>query len=292
MTLLNTQAQVLRIGPAGNSASFYAQGFKHTEQAPAWLRSMGLNAMEYPAGRGVSLREETARRIGEAATSHGVAYSLHAPYYINLANATPDRYERNAGYLLDSARAVRWLGGNRVVLHVGSCAKMDPAEAFANVLDSLRRVRRDLDDAGFGDVRLCPETMGRDGQIGDLSAILRICELDESFVPAIDFAHLHARSRGALRTTEDFARILRRLLEALGEERAHCFHAHFCRIEYTEKDGEKRHRTFADAQYGPDFAQLAPLLADAKWTPTLICESSGTQAEDACAMRDMLSRVN
>jgi drug/metabolite transporter (DMT)-like permease len=34
--------------------------------------------------------------------------------------------------------------------------------------------------------------------------------------------------------------------------------------------------------------RLAPLLADPKWTPTLICESRGTQAEDACVMRDMV----
>jgi len=289
VTPLNTaQARVLRFGPAGNSASFYAQGHKHTEQAPAWLRGMALNAMEYSAGHGVNLKEDTARRIGEAARVHGVAFSIHAPYYVNLSNPAPERYERNVGYLLDSARAVRHLGGDRVVLHVGSCAKAEPAEALSNVLDGLRRARRDLTDAGFGGIRLCPETMGRDSQIGDLDAILRICEQDESFVPVIDFAHLHARSRGGLRAAEDFALILRRLTEALGEERARSFHAHFCRIEYTAKSGEKRHRTFADAQFGPDFSLLAPLLADARWTPTLICESSGTQAEDARAMRDMV----
>jgi len=287
--LLNANEPTLRFGPAGNAASFYAQGYKRTEQAPAWLQAMGLNAMEYSAGHGVSLKDDTARRIGEAARAHGVAFSIHAPYYINLANPAPERYERNIGYLLSSARAVRCLGGDRVVLHVGSGAKLDPAEAFANVLDGLRRARRDLIEAGFGDIRLCPETMGRDSQIGDLDAILRICEQDESFVPTIDFAHLHARSRGGLRTTEDFSLILRRLVEALGEERAHRFHAHFCRIEYNQ-NGEKRHRTFADTEHGPDFALLAPLLADAKWAPTLICESSGTQAEDACAMRDMVAK--
>jgi len=283
---VNEKVTVLRFGPAGNSASFYAQGYKHTEQAPAWLGAMGLNAMEYSAGHGVSLKDDTARRIGEAARAHGVAFSIHAPYYINLANPAPERYERNIGYLLASARAVRNLGGDRVILHVGSCAKSEPAEAFANALDGLRRARRELTEAGFGDIRLCPETMGRDTQIGDLDAILRICEQDEGFVPTIDFAHLHARSRGGLRTIEDFDAILRRMIEVLGEKRACAFHGHFCRIEYNQS-GEKRHRTFADTEHGPDFALLAPLLADAKWAPTLICESSGTQAEDACAMRDM-----
>lgn len=281
------QERTIRFGPAGNSASFYAQGYKHTEQAPAWLAAMGLRAMEYSAGHGVNLKEQTAMRIGEAAREHDIAFSIHAPYYINLANPAPERYSRNIGYILDSARAVRAMGGDRVVLHVGSCSKIDPSLAMDNILEGLRHARRDLIDAGLEDIRLCPETMGRDNQIGDLEAILRICEQDETFIPTVDFAHLHARTRGGLRTAEDFEPVLRRMVEVLGEARAHSFHAHFCRIEFT-KDGEKRHWTFADTQFGPDFALLAPLLADPVWTPTIICESSGTMAEDACAMRDMV----
>jgi hypothetical protein len=76
----------------------------------------------------------------------------------------------------------------------------------------------------------------------------------------------------------------------LGRERARGFHAHFCRIEYTQ-GGEKRHWTFADTQYGPDFALLAPLLVSGGWAPTIICESSGTMAEDACAMQAMVRRA-
>jgi len=281
------QQQILRFGPAGNSASFYAQGYKHTEQAPGWLAAMGLSALEYPGGRSVRLKEDTARRIGAAARAHGIAVSIHAPYYINLANPAPERYARNIGYLMESARAVRAMGGERVVLHVGSDSKADPSQAFADARAGLRRARRDLIDAGLGDIRLCPETMGRDGQIGGLDAILRLCEQDDTFIPTVDFAHLHARGRGGLRTAEDFEAVLRRMAEVLGGARAHGFHAHFCRIEYTGS-GEKRHWTFADTRFGPDFALLAPLLADPVWTPTVICESSGTMAEDACAMRDMV----
>ena len=37
-----------RFGPAGNSESFAAAGFKKSEDAPAWLAQMGLTAFEYP----------------------------------------------------------------------------------------------------------------------------------------------------------------------------------------------------------------------------------------------------
>ena len=280
------QAQ-LRFGPAGNSASFYAQGYKRTEQAPAWLAPMGLTALEYSAGRGVVLKDDTAERIGREALQHGIAVSIHAPYYINLANPDPERFQRNLGYILDSARVVDKMGGHRVVLHAGSTAKRDPAEAFSSICDGLRVARHALVDAGYAHIALCPETMGRDNQVGDVEDILRLCELDESFVPAIDFAHVHARMRGGLTRTEDFARILDRMQAVLGPKRGRSFHAHFCRIEYTGA-GEKRHWTFADTQFGPDFALLAPLVAARKLTATFICESSGTMAEDACAMAEMV----
>lgn len=285
--MLKDPPQHIRFGPAGNSQSFYDQGFKRTEQAPAWLAERGLQAMEYSSGRGVNLKEETALRIGEQARAYGISFSIHAPYFINLANPTPERYARNIGYITESAAAVRALGGNRIVLHVGTCAKMDRGEAYRNIVDGLRKARRDLLQIGYDEIHLCPETMGRDNQIGDLDEILQLCELDASFIPTIDFAHLHARGRGAITEPEDFQRILSRMDEVLGHGRAKYFHAHFCRIEYTQA-GEKRHWTFADTQFGPDFVHLAPLLAVGDWAPTIICESSGTMAEDAIAMQNMV----
>ncbi len=59
---------------------------------------------------------------------------------------------------------------------------------------------------------------------------------------------------------------------------------HFSKIEYTAQ-GEKRHRTFAETEYGPDFAPLAKLIAQRGLEPVIICESKGTMAEDAVQMK-------
>jgi len=103
-------------------------------------------------------------------------------------------------------------------------------------------------------------------------------------VPAIDFAHLHARGKGAINSEEDYARILDRLSDKLGGYRAKRFHVHFARIEYTAA-GEKAHRTFADTQFGPEFRPLARLIAKRGLEPVIICESQGTMAEDAADMK-------
>ena len=79
------------------------------------------------------------------------------------------------------------------------------------------------------------------------------------------------------------AALLDTLAARLGDDRAVHFHAHFSRIAYT-KGGEKCHLTFADTAFGPPHAPLLALLKERHLAPTIICESAGTQAEDAAAL--------
>ncbi len=273
-------------GPAGNSDRFYEEGNKSTLQAFGWLENMGLTAFEYPFGRGVSISRETAEKIAAKAREHHIAVSAHAPYFINLANPDPEKRENSFRYILDAARAVTWLGGQRVVVHVGAVMKLDRAEALKNCAEGLREAYRRLDDAGFAHVHICPETMGKYSQIGDLRETVDFCLLDERLIPCVDFAHLHALTGGGLRDTEDFAKVLDTVEAVLGVDRARKMHMHFSTIEYTPA-GEKMHRTFAEEKYGPRFEYLAPLLKERGYHGTVICECRGTQADDARTMQQM-----
>ena len=277
---------MIRFGPAGNSDSFYAQGFKSTWQAPAWLREMGLNAYEYSFGRGVSLSLEGAEKIAQAARAHDIALSAHAPYFINLANPDPEKREASFRYIIDSARMAAALGGDRVVVHVGAVMKLDRETALENCRRGLKEAYRRLDDLGLSQVHLCPETMGKKSQIGDLEETLDFCRLDERLIPCFDFAHLHALSGGSYTAPEAFAAALDALERALGLERARQMHIHFSTIEFTDA-GEKRHRTFAETDYGPRFELLAPLLKARGYAPRVICECKGTMAEDARTMMNI-----
>ena len=82
--------------------------------------------------------------------------------------------------------------------------------------------------------------------------------------------------------------ILDRMQAELGEERASRFHSHFSHIEFTPNGGEKCHRTFErSGGYGPDWPPLAAAVARRGWSPTFICESAGTQAQDALTMKQI-----
>ena len=272
-----------KFGPAGNAESF---PYKSSVDAPHWLSGLGLDAYEYQCGKGVKVGEETARKLGAAAAEHGVALSLHAPYFINLANPDPESLKKTTGYIIAACRAADWMGAARVVIHSGALMKRTRREAQDIALKSLREIVSAVDGEGLGHITLCPETMGKINQLGDLDEVLELCTVDERLIPCIDFGHLYARSLGAEDGAEAFARMLDRVEAALGPDRAARFHSHFSRIEFTLKGGEKCHRTFADhGGYGPDWPPLAAEVARRGWSPTFICESAGTQAEDALEMK-------
>ena len=274
-------------GVAGNSDTFTSTVSKSSAKAPAWLKSIGLDAYEYQCGKGVHVGEATAREVGLNARQAGIVLSLHAPYFINLANPDPDSLQKTIGYITGACRVAQWMGAGRVVIHTGALMKRSRREALDIARSSLMEVIRACDDQGFGHIALCPETMGKINQLGDLDEVLELCTLDERLVPCIDFGHLYARSIGALEGEEACEAMLHRVEQVLGLERASRFHSHFSHIEFTPNGGEKRHVCFRDGVWGPDFAPLAKAVARRGWSPTFICESAGTQSEDALTMKEI-----
>ncbi len=272
-----------KFGPAGNSESF---PYKSSLDAPAWIAGLGLDLYEYQCGKGVNIGEETALKLGEKARQAGITLSLHAPYFINLANPDPESLKKTTGYILSACRAADWIGAKRVTVHPGALMKRTRREAQDIALKSMVEVLKAVDGEGYGHISLCPETMGKINQLGDLDEVLELCTLDEQLIPCVDFGHLYARSLGADEGREACMKMLDRMAEMLGEERASRFHSHFSMIEFTPKGGEKCHRTFDDnGGFGPDPDPLMAELAERGWSPTIICESAGTQAEDALKMK-------
>ena len=270
-------------GPAGNAESF---PYKSSVDAPRWLNELGLDCYEYQCGKGVRVKEDTAVALGRQAQEHGISLSLHAPYFINLANPDPESQEKTIGYITSSCLVADQMGATRVVIHSGALMKRTREEAMNIALPFLKEIVAVCEDQGFGHITLCPETMGKINQLGDLDEVLRLCQVHESLIPCVDFGHLYARSLGKDEGAEAVERMLSRMESELGTDRASRFHSHFSHIEFTPNGGEKCHRTFDDdGGYGPAWEPLAQAVAERGWSPTFICESAGTQAEDALTMK-------
>lgn len=271
-------------GPAGCAESFYEMGYKGSLQVPEYIEKIGLDCFEYQCGRGVNVGEEKAREFGRLAAQKNIKVSLHAPYYISMSSVDEEKRLNSVNYILSSAKAVDFMGGNRIVVHTGSCGKLPRDEALRLAIDTMKISLKSLDDNGLGHIHICPETMGKINQLGDLNEVMTLCELDERLIPCIDFGHLNARTLGQVNSLEAFKYVIDEIGNRLGEYRQRHFHSHFSKIEYTT-GGEKKHLTFSDEVFGPDYKPLMELVCDLGLEPTFICESDGTQSEDALSMK-------
>ena len=273
---------MITFGPGGNSESFGKRKFP--EQLPEYLASMGLNGYEIECGRGVRISEKSYNLLPGIAKENGIYLSLHAPYFISLSSESEETRLKSVDYILESARAAKKLWAEKIVVHSGSCSKMTREAATALAFDTLTKAQAALDENGLGDIIICPETMGKINQLGTLSEVIELCGVDERFLPCVDFGHLNARTLGGIKGEADYAAMLDEIENKLGYDRLKRFHVHFSRIMYTT-GGEKMHLTFSDKEYGPEFEPLMEQFAKRNLCPSIICESAGTQAEDAAEMK-------
>lgn len=275
---------MLRIGPSGNSISFYESGLKHTVDAPEWLNSIGLTAYEYSFGRGITLSDATAQAIGAKAKQFDVSVSVHAPYYINFSNPSDEMIEKSIGYVVRSVHFARLMQGNRVIFHTATCGKMPRQQAIDTASRNLDSLLEKLQETyPDGNYIICPETMGKLQQIGTVEEIVEFCKKSEKMIPCFDFGHINCYSQGSLKTKDDYKAIIDYTLDKLGD-RAKNLHIHFSKIMYGPS-GEIKHLTLDDQIYGPDYAPLAEIIDEYRLNPVIICESKEIMSDDALKMK-------
>ncbi len=277
------------LGPAGNCEEFYENGHKSSLEAPDWVRQNGLGAYEYQCGKGVKISLEAARKLGECAKNAEIALSVHAPYYISLSSTESEKRDKSIDYILKTLEAAKAMGAKRIVVHSGTAGSITRREAMELAKDTLTRSLDAARSAGFGDIFICPETMGKVKQLGSVDEVAELCLLDERLIPTIDFGHVNSMTLGGLKTMADYERVFDVLSNKLGKWRGKNFHAHYSRIEYTNA-GEKKHHRFDETEFEPEFDPIAEIIAKRNLSPTIICESRGTQTRDAAEMQKICRR--
>jgi deoxyribonuclease IV len=260
---------MVRFGPAG-----YPEGAKDGAHAVEMVRSKGLDAMELQFGRQVNMSDQRAEAIRRKAEELDVRLSAHAPYYISF-NSVPETYEKSKEWVLRTARVAAKAGAWIIVIHAATYAGKEPEIATAAVMQGLSECLDQMRREGL-EVMLGLETMGRSSTWGTLEEIGAITRSLKGVQPVVDFAHIHARFGGSLRTEEDFRKVVEDLVR-IWTGRLHC---HYSCIEYT-KAGEKRHLPLSAKD--PDFSLLVPSLLGLSQDCTIICETP-LPVEDALNM--------
>ena len=280
---------MIKFGPSGFCDDF-AEENKSTEDMPNWLTKHGLTAYELSFTNGVRLSNETAEKFGKLFEDSNIEVSVHAPYFINFANPNPEMIEKSNLYVIACLQKMKFLKAKKLVFHPGTMMKMTRDEAFNNTYNNIKNLLKVLDEYGFEDYYLCPETMGKHGQIGTVEEIAKICALDDRIIPTIDFGHVNSFNGGSLKTEDDFAEIFEVFKKYLGE-RFNRVHIHFSKIKYGNK-GELCHLTFEDSEYGPEFEPLSRVLKKYNVSASVICESRGAQTRDAVTMKNIYAETD
>ncbi len=279
---------MVKFGPSGFCVDF-EEKYKSTEDMPKWLAENGLSAYELSFTNGIRLSDETAQKYGEIFKNAGIEMSVHAPYFINFANPDELAIEKSMLYIMQSLAKMKFLGAKRLVFHPGSLTKQTREIAFQNTLKNIKLLIERLDEQGFDNFILCPETMGKHGQVGTVEEIAQICAIDQRIIPTLDFGHINSFGLGSLKTEEDFENVFMLLKKHIGD-RYKTVHIHFSKIEYGQK-GEIRHLTFEDNIFGPEFEPLAKVIKKLGIDATIICESNGTQTRDAKFMQKIYTTL-
>lgn len=274
-----------RFGPAG-IPYWFKELKKSTSELPRFLKEEGLDALEYEAvrwGQKPQIKQEEAEKLGKNAQKHDIWLTIHGSYYINLLS-NKETLEASKKRLTACATAAQWMKANTITFHPGYYSqKQSHKKDLQNCIEALKEITENMQSMNIK-TNLGPETSGKLSQLGNLEEILTICENVEQTQPVIDWAHLHARQRGNLRTASNFQQVIEKIEKHLGTTAAKNLHCHFSLVEYTFR-GERRHHPLDTLGYGPKFELLAETIAEQDLKPVIISESPLLDV-DAKKMRD------
>ncbi|MDK2783313.1 MAG: deoxyribonuclease [Thermococcaceae archaeon] len=250
------------------------------------VRKLGLDAMELEFVRGVNITPELAKKIKYVARKNDVLLTAHAPYYINLNAAEKAKVEASKKRIIQSAERLHDAGGWSVVFHAGYYLKQDPSKVYEKIKNEIKDIVKVLQDKGI-DVWIRPELTGKPTQFGNLKELIKLSQDVEQVLPAIDFAHCHARHNGKYNSIEEWREMLSLIEKELGREALDNMHIHISGINYSEK-GEKNHLNLQESDL--KWEDLLRVLKEFRVKGVVISESPNIEG-DALLMKKKYEEI-
>lgn len=257
----------------------------------AWLRSVGLDAIELQMTYGPRMTAEQGRRYRALAIADDIKISIHGSYYIVLASPDPAKVLRSVDTLLRTYEQADILGAREIVLHPGSLYGAPEAEASRRFAENLQRFMAQL---GKTDICLMIETAGKVGQMGSVDMILDVASTVKGVGPCIDFGHVHARSLGGLETADAIAQVFARIDEFQRSNPDTPTHFHYTPIHFGPR-GEIQHRALSDIDgvsnkpFHPRPEPVAAGLAALSGRFTIISETHNSQEKGAIRLKSLIN---
>ncbi len=207
------------------------------------------------------------RMLGKLAKELDVKLTLHTPYYMDLVS-NGELTEKSLDYVVWGGILANEVNGEVVVNHLGLYGELSKKQAMKNVVDNVKYLKKK-----YRELKLRPklgfEVSGKQLLFGDLNEIISLVKKVKGIFPILNFAHLHARENGKLKTEKDFVDILDAVSPYMGKEH----YVEFAGVEYESgnelrlapiKRGDLKFETFANAlcnnEYNITIISASPLL--------------------------------
>jgi deoxyribonuclease-4 len=270
---------------------FGTGGIPHSSRTPSTIdgirriAELGLGGMEIEFVQGVKMGEAGARLVAETAAREGVKLSAHGPYFINLNAREPEKINASQERILQTARIAAICGAESIVFHAAYYLGDPPEKTYGAVKRYLAQVMNQLKrENNRVWVRL--EVMGKPSEFGTIDEVLNLCtELDGVGI-CVDFAHWHARS-GGFNSYPEFASVLQKIKQRLGDEALYNMHIHVSGIAYGKK-GEIKHLNLKESDL--QYIELLKALKDYEAKGLVICESPNLE-EDALLLQETYHKL-
>jgi deoxyribonuclease IV len=233
-------------------------------------RILGFDHLEIAWVQSVRVTDEACDAIKAAALEHHFTLSVHAPYYINLNSLTADLMRKSDERLLAAARKGYRAGARDIVFHPGSYHNQPPETVYERAKEKLLEITAILRKERVK-VTLRPETMGKSAMFGTLEETVQLSQDVPGVLPAIDFAHCHART-AKLNSYKEFAAMLKTVEKGLGRKGLETLHIHLSGIQYGAK-GEQCHLPLNEADF--KYRELLQALIDVDAKGTIAVEAPG-----------------
>ncbi|GAA0724458.1 TIM barrel protein [Clostridium malenominatum] len=240
-----------------------------------YLKKLGLDAMELPFVRSVNITNKNQHEVLKSKIDNEFYLSAHGSYFINLNAVEEEKQEKSLERILQGVHGLKKVHGRSLVFHPGFYLESSKEDTFNKIKENLLKLP-------YLDVDYRLETTGKATQFGSLEEIVSLCKEVKTCKPCIDFSHLHARYNGALKSYDDFAKILQYIKDELGYEALEDMHIHISGINYGAK-GEKNHLPFLESDFNFTAAMKAFKTFDIKGC--IVCESPILE-RDALLLKD------
>lgn len=253
---------------------------RSTEEGIRRVQELGLDNMELEFVHSVYLNEETAKKVNVIRKQTGILLTAHAPYYINLNAKEPQKKNASMSRILKTARIAHITGADSITFHAGYYLGMEKTVVYETIKQHLKEIVETL-QAENNKVWIRPELTGKPTQFGDLKELLKLSTELDQVMPCIDFAHQHARNKGAYNSYPEFVGVLEEIEQMLGKQGLHNMHIHISGIHYGEK-GERHHLVLKESDFC--YTELLKACASFGVRGVVVCESPNIE-EDALLLK-------